>query len=205
MFLRDFLKSLKRQHQIDAFLMLILSIIVIHKTGLSGIINKTDLHYPLYPIKEFFKSLFLWNDFITGFLDPSNVSKIWPRNLFATFLSQYLDVALVQRAYILLLLFGLSYSGYYLIYVILSSEKGRAQLHFNAIRLSSLIAGIFFLYNPFIFFHLNGGQLEYIYSLMGMNFTYAYLIRYMNSEKHNIKYLLLSACLLYTSPSPRDS
>ena len=116
-------RKIKSQKLIDILILSFFSIVILHKTGFSGIINKTDFHFPIYPSDGLLKSLFVWNDFVTGFFDIPNILKIWPRNILASLLFLFTDVSIVQRIYLFLLFLGLSYSGYYLIYTILSFKS----------------------------------------------------------------------------------
>lgn len=190
-------RNLILNKKIDYLVLLIIAIIPFWQTGLSGIFNKTDLAFPLYPGETLTRDLFVWNHgFLTGHntFVTNGLFFLWPEDFSLSTLSSLgLPLGIVQRIWFVLVFALLGWGMYYLLSTIISSQNRGIK------RLSCLTASVFYVINPYTFIKLELGTIGFLFVSSILPFTLAFAIKGFRAikkgEKNWTKYALLTALL----------
>ncbi len=187
---------------VDPLLFLGLAIIPFWKTGFTGIFNKLDNVFPLYPLESFYSSIFLWDDRLFSGFYVGAVGDAPRLGILALPAYLGLPVGIIERMYFIAIFFMLGYGMYYLVLTI--EEQNRL-----LIRLGAISAGIFFMLNPYTFFRLQGTHPNFLLASALAPFMFALLIKgFNNAEKYGIikkSHVLgiaLFSLLLFTTGEP---
>jgi len=179
--------SKNRSVFIDCFILLFVSLIPFWYTGITGIWNKTDLDFPLYPIENFLKNFTLWNEsfsvgYASSILNQAMLSRYF---LWAALASVGLSSFIVERVYFVLIELLLGFGMYYLISTIFPYKNQAVK------RLACMTSAIFYMINPYMIFRLYFGQDGYSLTLAILPFMLVFV--YKGLKTGAFKYSVLAA------------
>ena len=172
---------------IDSFILFLISLIPFWHTGFTGLWNKTDLDFPIYPIQNFLKNFSAWTSafslgYSSSILIQANLSRF---ALWAFLASIGLPSAAVERVYFILIEFLLGVGMYYFMGTVFQYKGPTIK------RVSCMASAIFYMINPYIIFRLYYGQDEYLLTLALLPFTLAFI--YRGIKTGSFKYVALTA------------
>ncbi len=177
---------------IDYFILLIIAIIPFWNTGFSGIWNKTDLDFPIYPVEVFQNNLFLWDhSFFTGWdiTSSSQLIELDRSFILAIFSAIGLPPGIVERLFFVLVFATMAFGMYYLILNISRSNN------IGATRLAGIFAAFFYIFNPLVISRLYYGNLPYLEAMAVLPLTFVFLHKSLKQAQKGLstrKYVVLT-------------
>lgn len=154
---------------------LTLSVIPIWKAGGTGLLTHGDSFFPFFPGELLYKLTYVWDSFILLGQDNTVVLSCIPFHSIAAGLSWAgVDLALINRLWFIIPLFLLA-SGIY--YLTSGLYEGRGSEE------ASILAAIFFIFNPLVKDQLVGGSVKIIFSRAIGVFLLALIIRGLKSPR----------------------
>ncbi len=155
-------------------LLLALAIVPFWRTGVSGIFNRTDLDFPLYPTEKLNSLLFVWSH--NAFTGVDNVLSngllhLPTHVIFAVLKYLGLSTALVERVYFVAIVALCGWGMYYLTSTIVRHKDQRV------VRGASLSASFFYMINFYTFDRLYQGHYDHLMNMGIMPFTLGLFIR----------------------------
>jgi len=164
-----------------ALFFIIISIIPIWNSGLSGLLIHGDTFFPYFPNESAYRLAYTWNGFFITSMDNTVVVPNLPLHSIAAGLSWFgLDLSLVNRIWFILPFFLLSVGIYYLVSGLYKGE-GKEE--------ASILAVLFFIFNPLIKDQLVGGSVKILFARVIGIFLLALIIRGLESSKKG-RYLI---------------
>lgn len=184
--------KLKRVYQkkvlLDCLLLLLLVLVVFSRTGLNGIINRTDANFPVYPVEYFVSQLHLWNSKLALGFDSTFlfIPQLFPNSSVLAALDFVgLPLSVVNRLWFIFCLFFYGLSMYYLTSTLVTGRRRR---------IASLVAAVFYIFNVYTIILLANGQVTVLLTFAAMTFLLAFYIRGLDAgDKSGRKYLILFA------------
>lgn len=157
------------------------------QTGITGIWNKTDLDFPIYPIETFLRNFTFWTGSISlgyasSILIQAQLSRL---SLWALFASLGLSSFVVERVYFILVELLLGWGMYYFIGVIFPYKNQTMK------RIACMTSSVLYMINPYVLFRLYFGHDVYLLPLAFLPFTFAFL--YKGIKTGSFKYSVLTA------------
>lgn len=168
------IKKLLRYFKLTLFF-LIISIIPIWNSGISGLIIHADTFFPYFPKESAYRLAYTWNGFFITSMDNTVVVPNLPLHSIAAGLSWLgLALPLVNRIWFILPFFLLAAGIYYLTSAL---YKG------NGKEEASILATLFFIFNPLVRDQLVGGSVSILFARAIGVFLLVLIIRGLESPK----------------------
>lgn len=167
-----------KPYLLDILIIISLAIIPFLMSGLTGIIDKTDADFPLYPIDTFLSHLFVWSSQLgLGYTQAlSTTPQLFPYYFFIAFFNYIgLPTGLVERIWLVTVFSMLGISMYYLMLNLIDSKiEGK--------RIACLISGIFYMFNPFVITYIQMGEHTALWVHAMWPLLFIFIIQVMNFE-----------------------
>ncbi len=143
---RIFRESTK--NNLPYLIIMFLSILPFWKTGITGLMERTDSDFPLMPVNNFYSQLFVWYDKVTMGFDVSSafLSQIPFYALLALFTKLGVPLPILQKFWFILGLFLAGLFSYLL------------NLYLTKKKLPSLLGSFIYVFNPVTLHLLSQGQ-----------------------------------------------
>jgi len=174
-------------------LVLLLSLLLVFKTGTNGLINFGDSVFPFFPQEHFQQLLYLWGSHNVVVPDsPLRVVQISWYGLVALLDKLGVSLWLINRLWFVLPFLLLGLAMYFLSGVVLGREK----------KISRLVATLFFMFNPFTV-NLAAGSNVLTLGFAGGVFVFGLFVRGLERRKLDIKdavLLGLASVLVVANP-----
>ena len=160
---------------ISALFFIIISIIPIWNSGISGLIIHADTFFPYFPKESVYRLAYTWNGFFITSMDNTVVVPYLPLHSIAAGLSWLgLNLSLVNRIWFVLPFFLLAAGIHYLVSGLYKGE-GKEE--------ASILATLFFIFNPLVRDQLVGGSISIMFACAIGVFLLALIIRGLESNK----------------------
>ena len=175
-------------------LFIVISIIPIWNTGITGLLTNGDTFFPYFPNESLYRLAYTWDGCILMGKDNTIVLPCLPLHaVIAGFSWAGLDLSLINRIWFLLPLLLLATSMYYLTSA-LYQGKGRVE--------ASILATLFFVFNPLVKDHLVGGSIKIMFARAIGVFLLALIIRGLESPNKGRYFIAIPLTFIFLALNP---
>jgi hypothetical protein len=180
--IRNISFHIKKFVWVDFVLLFFISLIIVLKTGISGVISPVDTMFSYYPLHDFIRYSYIWFNYQGGYV----LSQSYMGQLPILGMSAFLNVVgfplwVINRLWFIVPIFLLGCSAYYFTDSIVDKNKNK--------RLISLLAALLFILNYYTVMTISIGGVRELISVAFSIFSLAFFIKGIRTK--DTKYIAL--------------